>query len=53
MELAFEDINVFAGQKHILNNVFGYSKSGKLLVIMGPSGKCYVISYYYYDVTTY
>ncbi len=44
MELAFEDINVYAGQKHILNNVFGLSKSGQLLVIMGPSGKCGVIA---------
>jgi ABC-type arginine transport system ATPase subunit len=37
--LQFQNINLYIGNKQILHDVSGMAEPGKLLVIMGPSGK--------------
>ncbi|XP_013413427.1 ABC transporter G family member 27 isoform X1 [Lingula anatina] len=38
MELLFHNINVTINKKHILHDISGMAKPGKLLAVMGPSG---------------
>jgi len=37
--LQFQNINLYMGSKQILHDVSAMAEPGKLLVIMGPSGK--------------
>ena len=39
-QLVFCDISVTADNKTILRDVSGLADAGRLLAIMGPSGKC-------------
>ena len=38
-QLKFQNVNLFTGNQQILHDVSGLAEPGKLLVIMGPSGK--------------